>query len=139
MEWIKGDFIISDDIELIHIDRVMQLLSSTYWASDRSKETIEKSLNNSLTFGLYHLREQIGFARVVTDKAVFSWILDVVVSEDYRGNGLGKWLIDCILEYPEIENTAFALATSDAQDFYKKFNFKNNICMTKIKGTYVRM
>ena len=131
LEWFKDDFIISDDIDLIQLDRVSQLLSSTYWGSERTTENIKKGINHSLTFSLYHIGKQIGFARVITDRAVFSWILDVVVAEGYRGNGLGKWLIECILEHPEIENTAFALATSDAQDFYKKFRFKENVCMTK--------
>ncbi|MDG5472746.1 GNAT family N-acetyltransferase [Jeotgalibacillus sp. ET6] len=131
MEWFKKDFKISDNVELINLQDVTQLLSTTYWASNRTKEIIEKSINNSLAFGLYHSGKQIGFARVVTDKAVFSWVLDVVIDDNYRGNGLGQWLMECIFEHPEIKFTAFALATSDAHDFYKKFDFKDNVCMTK--------
>jgi GNAT superfamily N-acetyltransferase len=131
MEWFNEDFMVSDNIELINLEGVTHLLSKTYWASNRTKETIEKSINNSLSFGLYHSGKQIGFARVVTDKAVFSWILDVVIDDNYRGNGLGQWLMNCIFEHPEIRYTAFALATSDAHDFYKKFDFKDNKCMTK--------
>ncbi|MGG3643161.1 GNAT family N-acetyltransferase [Bacillus gobiensis] len=131
MNWTKDDFIVSDDTALINIDVVSQLLSKTYWASNRTKETITQSINNSITFGTYHKGKQIAFARVVTDKSVFSWILDVVVDESYRGNGLGQWLIQCILEHPEIKHTAFALATSDAHDFYKKFKFQENKCMTR--------
>ncbi|MCM3412702.1 GNAT family N-acetyltransferase [Metabacillus litoralis] len=131
MEWFREHFMISDNEEMINLDDVKRLLSATYWASSRTKETIEKSINNSLSFGLYNGEKQIGFARVVTDKAVFSWILDVVVEDSYRGNGLGTWLMNCIFEHPEIKHTAFALATSDAHDFYKNFNFRNNNCMTK--------
>ncbi|WP_456278786.1 GNAT family N-acetyltransferase [Bacillus sp. AK128] len=80
---------------------------------------------------MYHNGKQVGFARIVTDKAVFSWILDVVVDDHYRGKGLGKWLMECIFDHPEIKFTAFALATSDAHDFYKKFDFKDNVCMTR--------
>ncbi len=70
---------------------------------------------------MYHNDKQIGFARVVTDKAVFSWLMDVVIDEEYRGNGLGRWLMECILQHPEIKFTRFALATTkDAHDFYKK-------------------
>lgn len=97
----------------------------------RTKETIEKSVKNSLSFGLYDGDKQIGFARVVSDKAIFSWVLDVVIEESYRGKGLGQWLLDCILEHPEIKQTAFALATKDAHDFYKKFNFKDDNCMRR--------
>lgn len=131
MDWNKEDFLVSDNIELINLEVVSKLLCTTYWAANRTIETIERSINNSLSFGLYHSGKQIGFARVVTDKAVFSWILDVVIDDYYRGNGLGKWLMECIFEHPEIKGTAFALATSDAHEFYKKFDFKDNNCMTK--------
>ncbi|QOR64763.1 GNAT family N-acetyltransferase [Cytobacillus suaedae] len=131
MEWYKDDFMISDNIDLINIEDVKLLLSKTYWASNRPKEVIEKSIKHSLSFGLYHSGKQIGFARVVTDYAVFSWILDVVIDDTYRGNGLGQWLMDCIFIHTDIKYTAFALATSDAHDFYKKFDFKDNQCMTK--------
>ncbi|ART77580.1 GNAT family N-acetyltransferase [Sutcliffiella horikoshii] len=131
MEWFKNDFMISDNLELINLDYVTQLLSNTYWASNRTKETIEKSIENSLSFGLYISGRQIGFARVVSDKAVFSWIMDVVIDDNYRGKGLGQWLMNCVFEHPEIKYTAFALATSDAHIFYKKFGFKDNKCMTR--------
>ncbi|MBM7703750.1 GNAT family N-acetyltransferase [Metabacillus iocasae] len=131
MEWYKEEFVVSDNKERLNIEDVSKLLSTTYWASNREVETIEKSINNSLSFGVYHNGIQVGFARVVTDKAVFSWILDVVINDNYRGKGLGKWLMECIFEHPEIKFTAFALATSDAHDFYKKFDFKDNACMTK--------
>ena len=123
MEWSKGEFIVSDEISLMNLNTVSYLLSTTYWASKRTKETIENSIKNSISFGVYHNSKQIGFARVVTDKTVFSWVLDVVIDERYRKNGIGQWLMECILEHPEIKNINFALATSDAHDFYKKFNF----------------
>jgi N-acetylglutamate synthase-like GNAT family acetyltransferase len=131
MEWSKVEFIVSDEISLMNLNTVSYLLSTTYWASKRTKETIENNIKNSISFGVYHNSKQIGFARVVTDKAVFSWVLDVVIDERYRKNGIGQWLMECILEHPEIKKTKFALATSDAYDFYKKFNFKENQCMTR--------
>lgn len=131
MEWSKGEFIVSDEISLMNLSTVSYLLSTTYWASKRTKETIENCIKNSISFGVYHNRKQIGFARVVTDKTVFSWVLDVVIDERYRKKGLGQWLMECILEHPEIKNTKFALATTDAHDFYEKFNFKENQCMIR--------
>ncbi|KPB06298.1 GNAT family N-acetyltransferase [Bacillus sp. CHD6a] len=131
MEWFKTEFMISDDEKLIDIKVVTQLLSNTYWASNRTEQTIEKSIKNSLSFGLYESGKQIGFARVVTDKAVFSWIMDVVIDDSYRGKGLGQWLMNCIFEHLEIKDTAFALATTDAQNFYKKLGFQDNQCMTR--------
>ncbi|WP_416148619.1 GNAT family N-acetyltransferase [Salipaludibacillus sp. HK11] len=131
MNWNKGNFMVSDDISLIDLDTVFYLLSNTYWAADRKKEIIEKSMKNSISFGLYDNQKQIGFARVVTDKAVFSWLLDVVINENYRRNGLGYWLMECILQHPEIKYTRFALATEDAHDFYKKFKFKERESMAR--------
>ncbi|MBO0992880.1 GNAT family N-acetyltransferase [Bacillus sp. SD088] len=124
---------ISDDSNLIDLESVAQLLSSTYWASKRTKETIIKSIHNSMTFGLYEGDKQIGFARVISDKAVFSWILDVVIEENYRRNGIGQWLMECILNHPEIKHTKFALATLDANDFYKKFQFVDNQFLTRAR------
>lgn len=135
MKWIKDDFIISDDRSLIDLDAVLQLLSKTYWAFDRTIETIQKGVEHSISFGIYHHGQQIGFARVVTDKAVFSWLLDVVIAEIYRGNGLGQWLIQCILDHPDIKHTRVALATKDAHDFYKKFKFKESQCMSRAVNT----
>lgn len=129
MNWIKDRFLISDDHAKIDVETVYQLLSKTYWASDRTRETIERSINNSISFGLYDNGMQIGFARVITDKAVLSYLLDVVIDENYQGNGLGCWLMECILVHPDIKNTRFILGTKDAHDFYKKFQFKEKQCM----------
>ena len=132
LKWTKDDFMISDEKTLIDLDAVSQLLSTTYWASYRTRNTIETSINNSISFGVYHNRKQIGFARVVSDKAVFSWVLDVVIDESYRKKGIGQWLMECMLEHPEIKHTKFALATLDAHEFYNKFNFKDKQCMIRV-------
>ncbi|MCT2537704.1 GNAT family N-acetyltransferase [Aquibacillus koreensis] len=129
MEWGKGEFVISDERMKIDVDAVHQLLSNTYWASKRSKEDVAKSMKHSIVFGLYEDSKQIGFARVITDKTVFSWLLDVVIDTSYRGKGLGKWLITCILEHPDIKQTRIGLATKDAHRFYEDFGFKISECM----------
>ncbi|SHM47605.1 GNAT family N-acetyltransferase [Gracilibacillus kekensis] len=131
MEVYKDEFLISDDRTLINIQTVYNLLSPTYWAKDRSIKTIEKSIENSYVFGVYHNNNQIGFGRIVSDQAVFSWILDVVINSNYQGKGIGTWLIECMIQHPDLINTKFALATKDAHDFYRKFNFKEKDCMIK--------
>ncbi|MDL4843083.1 GNAT family N-acetyltransferase [Aquibacillus rhizosphaerae] len=135
MNWYKGNYVISDNKDLIDVAFVHQLLSNTYWAADRTIETIQKSIENSLAFGLYNENKQIGFARVVTDTVVFSWVLDVAILESYRGSGLGKWLISCLLEHPDIKNTNIALATKDAHDFYRSFQFDLSECMRRPKSS----
>ncbi|ADU28732.1 GNAT family N-acetyltransferase [Evansella cellulosilytica] len=131
MRWVKEDFLISDDVSTIDLEIVVSLLSTTYWAAKRDRETIKKSIEGSVVFGLYHSNNQIGFARVVTDKATFSWVMDVVIDEAYRERKLGTWLMECILDHPHIKHTSFGLATKDAQSFYRKFNFYEEECMRR--------
>jgi len=127
----KDEYLLSDDKDLIDIDAVYSMLSKSYWASDRAKETVKKSIENSLCFGVYLGGEQIGFTRVVTDEAVFSWVCDVIIRSDYRGKGLGKWMVGCVVEHEKIRNTAQLLATKDAHELYKKFGFQQKECMVK--------
>jgi len=131
VEWEKGEFIISDDKDLLDPDLIFTLLSKTYWAYDRSKEKIIKSLEKSVCFGLYKNDRQIGFARVVTDGIIFSWICDIIIQENFGGQGLGKWLMECITNHPEIKNTRQLLATRDAHSLYSKYGFKIMEVMSK--------
>jgi GNAT superfamily N-acetyltransferase len=124
LEWNKAGFMISDDPQLIDRDAVFSLLSNTYWGENVKREIIEQGIDHSHCFGIYQDGNQIGFTRVITDKAVFSWILDVVIDENSRGNGLGKWLLDCILNHPDLKHTKFRLTTKDAHEFYRKFGFE---------------
>jgi len=100
MEWTKGPYRISDDRSELDLFFIASALQRSYWAADRPREIVEQSLDNSLCFGLYQGDRQLGFARVVTDKVTFAWICDVIVDEDQRGVGLGKWLMECLEEHP---------------------------------------
>ncbi|WP_082882297.1 GNAT family N-acetyltransferase [Paenibacillus swuensis] len=132
MEWKKGLYKVSDSGELLDIDFICRELSKSYWASDRVRGSIVESVRNSLSFGLYDvLGKQIGYARVVTDKVVFSWICDVIVHEDYRGRGLGKWLMSCVLDHPDVKQTKQRLATRDAHGLYERFGFVTDEMMTR--------
>jgi hypothetical protein len=126
VEWHRDEFLISDDRSRVQVGAVADLLAKTFWGHRRPREVVEKLVQTSMCFSLLRQKEQIGFARVVTDHAVFSWLSDVVLNEDYRGRGLGGWLVGCILEHPQISGTQFVLQTTEAAGLYKKFGFLGN-------------
>lgn len=128
--WKREGDLISTDPERLDIDVIHQFLADAYWCPGISRDLVETALSNSLCFGLYRLNEagsavQIGFARVVTDYARFAYLLDVFVLEPYRGQGLGKWLIGCILECPALQQlSSIGLATRDAHGLYETFGWE---------------
>jgi len=132
LELSFGEYKISTDKELISMDRLAELLHQTYWAHSRSKETIETSLKNSLCFGVYHHDTMVGFARVVTDHATMYWLCDVIVDPEYRGQGLGKKLIESVAETDELQGMLGVLATRDAHGLYEKYGFQ------KTAGNFMR-
>jgi GNAT superfamily N-acetyltransferase len=126
VEWYRDDFVISDDRSRVQVGVVADLLAKTLWGHRRPREVVERLIQTSMCFSLLRHQEQVGFARVVTDYSVFSWMSDVVLDEGYRGKGLGKWLVECILEHPQISGTQFVLQTTEAAGLYKKFGFQGN-------------
>ncbi len=119
-----NDVQISTDKSLLDTGVIFNFLSTSYWAKGRSLEVIRKSIRNSLCFGVYLNRKQIGFARVVTDYATFAYIADVFILEDHRGKGFSKQLMAVIIGYPELKNIRrWMLATKDAHNLYNKFGF----------------
>ena len=124
MEYKRDQFIISDDPARLDFEAICDFLSRAYWADKRPREVIRKSLQFSLNFGVYVGNRQIGFARVITDRATFAYLCDVFVHEDYRGKALGKWMMECILAHPELQGLRrWSLATHDAHGLYKQFGF----------------
>ena len=124
MEWKRELFRIVDNPDEIDIDTVSLLLAGTYWGHRRSHAIIEQLIQNSLCFSLFSSHEQIGFARIVTDYTVFSWLSDLVIDEAFRNQGIGEWFLDCILKHPSISQTQFVLQTQNADQLYKMFGFK---------------
>ncbi|MCB0100459.1 MAG: GNAT family N-acetyltransferase [Anaerolineales bacterium] len=124
MEYKQNQFTISNDPSRLDVDVICDFLSRAYWADKRLRSDIERSIENSINFGIYDGDRQIGFARVLSDKAVFAYIMDVFVHEDYRGKGLGKWLMECIMAHPELQRIRrWMLATNDAHELYRQFGF----------------
>jgi len=118
------EYIISDDREKIQLDRVYAMLATSYWAKDRTKETIEKSIANSLCFGVYKGDMQIGFARCVTDYATVYWLCDVIIDGEYRKLGLGRALMDTVVNSEHLKGCSGILGTSNAHGLYEKYGFK---------------
>lgn len=126
LECQRGEFRISTDPSKLQLEAIAAFLATSYWAHQRSVATIQRSLEGSLCFGVYQAGEQIGLARVVTDKATFAYLCDVYILESYRGLGLGKWLVQTVLEHPDLQGVRrFMLATKDAHKLYAQYGFKS--------------
>jgi len=119
-----AEYEISTDPERLDLEAIVRLLRTTYWAAQRPREVIEKSIRHSLCFGLYWRGTQVGFGRVVTDWATFAWICDVIIDAAHRGGGLGKRFVEEIVTHPEIAGIRQLLATKDAHTLYEKFGFE---------------
>lgn len=124
-EYHRGEFLITNDPARLDMEFIHRFLSTnTYWATGRSIEVVRRSVENSFSFGLFHNERQIGFARVVTDYATFAWVADVFVLDEFRGQGLGKWLMGAILDHPQLQGfRRWVLATKDAHELYRPFGF----------------
>ena len=97
----RGDFQISTDQDKLDIDFIHDYLcNQSYWAQGRTREAVEKSIEHSLCFGVYERKQQVGFARVVTDFVTLGWLCDVFITDSHQGYGLGKWLIECVVAHP---------------------------------------
>ena len=125
MEWIKGEFTISTDKSRLHFGVIQSFLANdSYWAKKRTSEQTKTAIENSICFGLYHNDRQIGFARVVSDQATFAYLGDVFVLEEFRGQGLSKWLMETIIAHPELQGLRrWLLATRDAHGLYEQYGF----------------
>lgn len=134
----RGDYTISIDPALLDVDAIYGYLSRSYWAAGRSRSTVEESLRHSLNFGVYHGRDQVGLARVITDYTLFAYICDLFILEEHQGHGLGKWLIETMVNDPALHSIRhFMLATRDAHGLYAQFDFtpltKPEIWMERIQ------
>ena len=124
MNTTKNGFTISTDKAKLDVDLIHSFLNGTYWAEGIPKETIRRSIEGSLCFGVFENAKQIGFARMITDKATFAYLADVFIIEEYRGRGLSKWLMDVIMSHPDLQGLRrMILVTKDVHGLYKKFGF----------------
>lgn len=124
-EETNGDFLISSDKTKLQLAVIHEYLSvSSYWAANIPVELVSRAIEHSVCFGVYIHDEQIGFARVVTDCATFGYLADVFILPAYRGHGLARWLMTCILAHPDLQGfRRWMLATRDAHRLYQQFGF----------------
>jgi GNAT superfamily N-acetyltransferase len=124
-EITAGDVVVSDDQTRLDLTVIHAFLSGrSYWAKGVPIEIVERSIRNSLCFGMFKAGRQIGFARVVTDRATFAWLADVFIVEEARSGGLGKILVAAVMGHPELQSLRrFVLGTRDAHKLYEKYGF----------------
>jgi len=124
MEWRRGEYVISTDRERLDLDVLHGFLTNSYWAKDIPREVVARSIANALCFGVYQNDGQVGFARVVTDFATVAYLGDVFILESHRGRGLSKWLMECVVQHPALQNLRrWILLTRDAHGLYSRFGF----------------
>ena len=127
MEWHKETYTITTDKSRLDLGMIHHFLYTTaHWAVGRPMRIVRKSIENSLCFGVYDGENQVGFARMVTDGATVGWICDMFIMPAYRGSGLGRWLVECMMEHPDVQGLRrILLNTRDAHDLYTKYaNFR---------------
>ena len=125
MEWLRDEFTVTCDSNRMDRDLVSTFLASTYWAQNIPRSIVDKSMDGSMCFALLEADRQIGFARVITDRATIAFLADVFILPEYRARGLGTWLIECVLKHPELQGLRrWILVTRDAHELYRKFGFQ---------------
>jgi ribosomal protein S18 acetylase RimI-like enzyme len=125
MERDRDGYLISDDPARLDRALIHRFLSEeSYWAAGIPRDLVERALDNSICFGVYRGGEQVGFARAVTDRATFAYLSDVFVLDEHRGLGLGQWLVETVLEHPDLQGLRqFILGTWDAHSLYERFGW----------------
>ncbi|SRR6266567_1879240 len=125
VEYRRGKFTVSTDRGRLDLDVIHGYLKDCYWARGIPRDVLVRSIKNSLCFGLHTRGMQIGFARVISDFATFAYLGDVFVLDSFRGQGLGKWLMECILRDPRLQGLRrWSLVTRDAHGLYSQFGFR---------------
>lgn len=127
--WQRGEFTVDTDRSRVDLDVVHGFLTTCYWAKGIPRDVVKRSIDGALNFGIYRdggdgRGEQVGFARVITDYATYAYVGDVFVLEPFRGQGLSKWLMECMTGHPDLQGLRrWVLATRDAHGLYRQFGF----------------
>jgi GNAT superfamily N-acetyltransferase len=126
LEFCRDEYTISTDPAKLNLAVIHDFLANqSYWVPGISLRSVQISIEHSLNFGLYHQEKQIGFARLLTDYVRFAYLMDVFILEEYRGKGLGKWLMECVFTHQALQDVRrWMLATWDAHDLYARYGFE---------------
>ncbi len=125
LEHRRGEFVITTDPARLDTDFIHGYLTRSYWSQDIPREIVERGITNSLCFGVFDRDRQVGFARVITDYATFAYLADVFIIESHQGQGLSKFLMECIVNDPRLQGfRRWVLGTRDAHGLYAKYGFK---------------
>jgi GNAT superfamily N-acetyltransferase len=124
-DYRRGEYVISTDPARLDLDVIHEFLTNCYWSKGIPRDVVERSIQHSLCFGIYDSSgAQVGFARVISDLATVAYLGDVFVLESHRGRGLSKWMMECITQYPALQELRrWILLTQDAHGLYSKFGF----------------
>ena len=124
-EWHRGMYVISTDKNRLDLQVIHGFLTTSYWAQGIPLETVRRSLEHALTFGLYLQDQQVGFTKIITDYTTFAYVSDVFILELYQGQGLGTWLMEVVTTHPDLQGLRrWVLATKDAHALYQKVGFR---------------
>jgi GNAT superfamily N-acetyltransferase len=139
----RGALTVSSDPARLDIDVLHGYLARSYWAEGIPREVVVRSVEGALCFGLYDGQAQVGFARVITDRATYAYLADVFVLESHRGRGLGVWLMECVMAHPALQGLRrWSLVTRDAHELYRRFGFTAlaapERCMEKLDAEVYR-
>lgn len=134
MSWTHGSYRLEEGAAAVDPAAVHRLLSTSYWASGRTPAQIERTLANSTCFSLLHADGQVGFFRALSDVGAYTYLMDFIIEDAHRGQGLGSWCLDVILAFPAFAGTRFILVTKDAQAFYSRAGFVRHPfeCMMRV-------
>jgi GNAT superfamily N-acetyltransferase len=123
-EWKRGRYHVSTDPSRLDITGTTAYLDTTYWAQGRPESMVRRSIEGSIAFGVYDGDDQVGFARVVTDRATFGWVCDVFILDSHQGRGLGMWLMRCVLAHPDLQDLRrWLLGSTNARGLYARLGF----------------
>ncbi len=125
VEWRRGSYSVSTDPDRLDLAVTTAFLASTEWAAEIAEPLVRRSIEGSIAFGAYDGETQVGFARVITDRATFAWICDVFVLDSHRGLGLGLWLMRCVMAHPDLQELRrWLLVSSNARGLYARLGFQ---------------